>query len=84
MLVDYSSSSVGPYRERLFIPGKLRIACRRWDGPLRLASLREIEVDQSRFPDLGLVRPLAVLAVDPFNICFPVARPLTARRAACP
>jgi hypothetical protein len=43
-------------------------------GVGRFASISRLEIDQSRFPDISLSRPIAAIAVEPFRISFPVAR----------
>ena len=45
-------------------------------GMGRFASVKKIEIDQSFFPDVSHVPPLAVIAVNPFRLTFPVARHL--------
>jgi hypothetical protein len=42
-------------------------------GSARLATLSGLTVDPVRFPDLNLVKPLAVFAVDNFQMTFPRA-----------
>lgn len=48
-------------------------------GWARLARLRDVRVDPAYFPDLRLIRPLAVLSVEPFRMTFPVPQTLPSR-----
>ena len=41
-------------------------------GSARLTSLSDIQVDESRFPDISQVRPLAALSVGNFRMSFPL------------
>ncbi len=41
-------------------------------GSARLASLSAIETDSRFFPDLGQIKPLAVLSVENFQMTFPI------------
>ncbi|MCG8514770.1 MAG: acetoacetate decarboxylase family protein [Halanaerobiales bacterium] len=43
-------------------------------GTGRLAKIVDIDVNQKYFPDIGAVKPLAVLKISNFKITFPVAR----------
>lgn len=45
-------------------------------GRGRLARVEDMQVSGAAFPDLADIKPLAVIAVDPFRISFPVARPV--------
>ncbi len=41
-------------------------------GSARLATLSQVSVDADRFPDLGRIKPLAVLSVENFRMTFPL------------
>lgn len=44
-------------------------------GSARLTSLSDLHVDSTFFPDLGQIKPLAVLSVDNFRMTFPLPEP---------
>ena len=48
MLVDYASSGVGPYRELLFVPGRFRIAGRKYPVITRIVVSTQASVDSGR------------------------------------
>lgn len=43
-------------------------------GMGRLARIKRVSVNPAMFPDISTVKPIAVIAVDPFDITFPKAR----------
>jgi hypothetical protein len=45
-------------------------------GKGRLATMEEVQADQTYFPDFSLIKPLVTVAVDPFSLVFPVAEAL--------